>query len=208
MFNLKFGETYIPNLLGKTKSYTLNIVNGDNLNIIGDSGAGKSSYINKLIGLPSIIKGDIFLDNNNFKNFNHSDWCQVRRKIFSLVKQDLGLFDHLNVKENIFIFNNLENSIPKSTDNDIIFNLGLENILPQKISSLSIGEKQRVAICRSLVKPFELLILDEPFSHLDKENKAKASSLIQKTADEENASIIITSLGEDHSFNNLELLQL
>ena len=193
MFNLKFDGTYIPDLLSKTKSLTLNINKGDNLNIIGDSGAGKSSYINKLIGLPSIIEGDIFLDNNNFTNFNHSDWCQARRKIFSLVKQDLGLFEHLNVKENIFIFNNLKHNVPKYSNKDIISNLGLDKVLSQKISSLSIGEKQRVAICRSLVKPFELLILDEPFSHLDKKNTQNAINIIKKILKQRNAAMIMTS---------------
>ena len=193
MFNLKFDGTYIPDLLSKTKSLILNINKGDSLNIIGDSGAGKSSYINKLIGLPSIIKGDIFLDNNNFKNFNHSDWCQARRKIFSLVKQDLGLFEHLNVKENIFIFNNLEHNVPEYSNKDIISNLGLEQVLSQKISSLSIGEKQRVAICRSLIKPFELLILDEPFSHLDKKNTQNAINIIKNILKQRNAAMIMTS---------------
>lgn len=201
MFNLKFGGTYVPNLLGETKSCNLSIANGDNLNIIGDSGSGKSSYINKLIGLPSIIKGDMFLDNKNFKYFNHSDWCQFRRNIFSLVKQDLGLFDHLTAKENIFIFNNLKDSIPKPTNEEIIFDLGLEIILSQKVSSLSMGEKQRVAICRSLVKPFSLLILDEPFSHLDKKNKQNTINIIDRILKQKNAAMIMTSHSSCKNFN-------
>mgnify|MGYP003983354969 CR=1 FL=1 len=86
--------------------------------------------------------------------------------------------------------------------------LDISNFKDKLCQQLSLGQKQRTAIVRALLQPFDWIFLDEPFSHLDKENKEKASQLIQQITKEENAGLIVTSLGEDHSFKNLELLQL
>ena len=65
---------------------------------------------------------------------------------------------------------------------------------------MSMGQKQRVAIIRSVLQPFECILLDEPFSHLDESNKSLAMNFISDHASKNNASIIITSLGEDYDF--------
>ena len=78
-------------------------------------------------------------------------------------------------------------------------NLGMGEKWKQKVETLSFGQKQRVAIVRALCKPFELLICDEPFSHLDEMHKSKCIKLIEKRISETNAGIILTSLdGEDN----------
>ena len=67
------------------------------------------------------------------------------------------------------------------------------------IKYLSVGEKQRVAITRALIRPFTWLILDEPFSHLDKKNIQICIELIESNLNENNAGLILTS----HSKNNM-----
>ena len=86
--------------------------------------------------------------------------------------------------------------------------LDISDFIDKKCEKLSLGQQQRTAIVRALLQPFDWIFLDEPFSHLDKENTEKASELIEQIAKEENAGLVITSLGENHSFNNLELLRL
>ena len=56
------------------------------------------------------------------------------------------------------------------------------------------GQQQRVAIIRALLQPFECIVLDEPFSHLDKENAGKCMQLIQERCNEQNAGCILTTL--------------
>ena len=75
------------------------------------------------------------------------------------------------------------------------------------ISTLSFGQKQRVALVRSLSKPFEFLICDEPFSHLDALNKSKCFALIEKRLDQEEAGWLLTSLDSECN-SNLQTIQL
>ena len=60
------------------------------------------------------------------------------------------------------------------------------------------GQQQRVAIIRALAQPFEWILLDEPFSHLDEENTQKCLTLIHQRCDEQRAGFILTTLGDDH----------
>ena len=77
-------------------------------------------------------------------------------------------------------------------------NLGIENLLEKKCGELSYGQRQRVAIIRALSQPFEYLLLDEPFSHLDDENTQKACTLIETALAKNNAGLILVSLGEKY----------
>jgi putative ABC transport system ATP-binding protein len=72
----------------------------------------------------------------------------------------------------------------------------------------SYGEQQRVAIIRASMQPFKWLIMDEPFSHLDKHNINKASALIDAECKKRNAGFLLTDLEDDEHFNYTRLLNL
>ena len=76
------------------------------------------------------------------------------------------------------------------------------------VKNLSFGQKQRVAIIRALMKPFEFLICDEPFSHLDEQNTIKCTKLIEKRLEEENAGLILLALQEECTFKELKIVEL
>src|SRR5690606_6199311 len=78
--------------------------------------------------------------------------------------------------------------------------LGLKNKLEVATSKLSLGEQQRVAIVRALCQPFEWLLLDEPFSHLDFFNRQKSIALIKEVAGFTRAGIIVTSVMDNDAF--------
>ena len=70
-----------------------------------------------------------------------------------------------------------------------------------KAGTCSYGEQQRIAIIRALQQPFNFIILDEPFSHLDEENSKKALALIEQEADKRGAGIILADLQHNPFFN-------
>ena len=72
--------------------------------------------------------------------------------------------------------------------------LGILDKLEKQCSTCSYGEQQRIAIIRSLLQPFDFLLLDEPFSHLDDENTRKAMALIEEETEARNAAIILNDL--------------
>ena len=86
--------------------------------------------------------------------------------------------------------------------------LDITHILEQQTEKCSYGEQQRIAIIRALIQPFELLLLDEPFSHLDNENIKKAAQLIAKECAARNAGFAITDLDEDENFEYSKILFL
>ena len=75
----------------------------------------------------------------------------------------------------------------------------IDHIKGQSIQTLSQGQKQRVAIVRALIQPFDIIVLDEPFSHLDKENIKIAVSIITQRCTEEKAGLLLASLGDDYA---------
>jgi ABC-type phosphate/phosphonate transport system ATPase subunit len=70
------------------------------------------------------------------------------------------------------------------------------------------GQQQRVAILRALCQPFELILLDEPFSHLDEENTRRCITMINERCSELKAGFVLTSLGDTHQFNYDKELKL
>ena len=110
-----------------------------------------------------------------------------------MIFQDLRLFQHLSVRQNLQLIPEINASSPSIEE--MTAQLGVENCLDQSVSRLSHGQRQRIAIIRALQKPFRLLLLDEPFSHLDEENQKYASRLIQEVTKANDAGLILSSLG-------------
>lgn len=160
------------------------------------SGKGKSSFVDFLTGVRSDYKGDVLFDSKSIQDFKMDDWSEIRAQKLAVVYQDLQLFDDLTVIENILIKNELTNHFTKDKIEYYIQKVGLTNQQNQACKTLSFGQKQRVAIIRALTQPFKLLILDEPFSHLDKANETILIELIENELKENNAGLILTTLGE------------
>jgi len=165
------------------------------------SGKGKSTFSGILFGLRSDYEGSILFGDKELKSFTKHDWTTCRVSKISIVFQDLQLFPELTVKENLELKNNLTNSF--SLDEIQRFNqqLGIGDKWEQKCQFLSMGQQQRVAIVRALLQPFDWLILDEPFSHLDEENTTICLDLINQRCDALGAGFILTSLGSKHQFS-------
>jgi putative ABC transport system ATP-binding protein len=86
--------------------------------------------------------------------------------------------------------------------------LGIVHILKQPARICSYGEQQRIAIIRALMQPFDLLLMDEPFSHLDLVNSKKAADLIAAECRFRNAGFVLTDLDEDDLFPYTRFLNL
>jgi putative ABC transport system ATP-binding protein len=98
----------------------------------------------------------------------------MRQQKVSVIFQDLRLFPNLTARENIELNRVLQQPYYESTVvTEMALALNVQSILDQKAGICSYGEQQRIAIIRALVQPFQWLIMDEPFSHLDIENTQK-----------------------------------
>jgi ABC-type lipoprotein export system ATPase subunit len=173
---------------------------GHKILLNASSGKGKSTFTMSVMGLRNDYNGTIRMDGRDIKQFSIDEWVAYRQNKLSVVFQDLQLFPNLSVAENLLLKNQLtefktENEIREFLD---ILEIGHKWNEPCRL--LSMGQQQRVAIVRALCQPFEFLILDEPFSHLDDRNSTISLELIAKEASKQNAGFVLTSLDDDDTF--------
>ncbi|MEZ4891065.1 MAG: ATP-binding cassette domain-containing protein [Crocinitomicaceae bacterium] len=164
------------------------------------SGKGKSTFTYTTTGLRNDYSGAILYDDRDVKTFSVEEWTTIRQTKISTVFQDLQLFPTLTVKENLLLKNKLTSVFSESELKEKLDQLGIADKWEQRCGLLSMGQQQRVAIIRALAQPFEWLIMDEPFSHLDEANTQLCLAMINKRADELKAGFVLTSLGDDHAF--------
>jgi putative ABC transport system ATP-binding protein len=181
---------------------------GNNTHIIAPSGSGKTSFIHFLYGLRKDYSGKILYDQNDIKIFDTEKFSTWRQHHVSIVFQDLRIFPAQTVLQNIEVKQQLAPYHPTSRIESMAKRLGLENKLHRICSTCSYGEQQRIAIIRALQQPFDFLLLDEPFSHLDENNRKKAMELMEEEAAERKASIILADLKRIEFFNAHETLHL
>jgi putative ABC transport system ATP-binding protein len=171
---------------------------GKNIQISAPSGKGKSTLIHLLYGLRNDYEGEIFFNQQNIQSFSLVQWAEIRQSKISIVFQDLRLFLHLTAEENLLAKALLTPQGKKINIQQLAKKLNIEHLLNKKVGLLSYGERQRVALIRAVLQPFELLLLDEPFSHLDEANIKNASEMLQEYATENKASVLMTSLGYEY----------
>jgi len=172
----------------------LRFENGEYIKIVAPSGSGKTSLMHFLYGVRKDYSGTISYDANNIQNFSVEDLAVSRKDKVSIVFQDLRLFPEQTVFENLEIKRQLNPYHPSEKIGEMAERLGIGSKLNSKCKTCSYGEQQRVAIIRSLLQPFDFLLLDEPFSHLDNNNSEKAMELMLEEAKSRNAAIIFADL--------------
>jgi ABC-type lipoprotein export system ATPase subunit len=173
---------------------TVVINRGEHLHIVAPSGSGKTSLIHFIYGLRRDFKGNITYDKNNIKDLSTESFSSFRQNKISIIFQDLRFFEDQSARENIEIKRMLSPYCKPGDIEDLARKLGVVNKLDQQIKTCSYGEQQRIAIIRSLVQPFDFLLLDEPYSHLDEDNRIKAMKLIYEECEKRNAAMVFADL--------------
>ncbi len=189
---------------GKNITFT----KGEHVHIVAPSGSGKTSLIHFLYGLRKDYEGTILYEKENIKNFSLEKFSTFRQKKLSIVFQDLRLFTDQTVRENIELKRQLNPYHPTEKIDEMANRLGIANKLNKLAKTCSYGEQQRIAIIRSLLQPFDFLLLDEPFSNLDEVNRNKAFELIDEECKHRNASMLFADLKELDFFNGQRILKL
>ncbi|CAA6819061.1 MAG: Unknown protein [uncultured Aureispira sp.] len=169
------------------------------------SGKGKTTFQHILYGLRKDYTGEVRIDalggTFQLKELTLEQWSDIRQRELSVIFQDLRLFLDQTALENIQLKNQLTNHQTEATILEMATQLGVENLLGKKCGEMSYGQRQRIAIIRALCQPFRFLIMDEPFSHLDKNNIEKCCALISQECKKQAAGYAIASLEERYFFD-------
>lgn len=160
----------------------LHINHGEFISVVGMSGAGKSTLMKILIGEESIDDGRILIDEIDMSKVKKSDLPYLRRKI-GMVFQDIKLLPRRTAFENVAFAMEVSGHTKDKINKDVPKILELVGLLHKKDSfpnEMSGGERQRVAIARSLAHRPVLLLADEPTGNLDEVNAAEVLDLLLK----------------------------
>ncbi|MGN1182119.1 MAG: ATP-binding cassette domain-containing protein [Faecalibacillus sp.] len=146
--------------------------------IVGNSGCGKSTLLHILAGLDQDYEGEIFVEGKNIREIKY----YIRRYI-GFVFQNMYLINEMNIKDNYLLSSYFKKIFP-SQIKKYIDQLNLSDLHFPKASLLSLGQKQRVAILRTLVNDSSIILCDEPTGSLDQKNSENVFSLLQQIAKE------------------------
>lgn len=174
---------------------------GSTYQLLAPSGRGKSTLMHILYGLRSDFDGDVTVHGSSVDDIDREGWARLRQSHLAIVFQNLGLFPHLSGIDNIRVKSELNSGCDASEIEAMCVRVGIEDLLDRFCATMSYGERQRVAIVRALAQPFDWLLLDEPFSHLDAANSDMAADLIRERCAERGAGCLITSLDEGFHFD-------
>ena len=186
----------------------LTFTRGELVEIVAPSGSGKTSLIHFLYGMRSDYLGRASLNGKDLRGLDAETLSALRRETVSVVFQDMRLFGSQTVEENIEIKRQLAPFHEKEVVRDMASQLGIAGKLSAVCGNCSYGEQQRIAIIRALMQPFDILLLDEPFSHLDNNNAQKAMSLILGEVSKRNATVIFADLEKIPFYPRTKLLYL
>ncbi len=187
---------------------TISINKGEHLHVVAPSGTGKTSLMHFIYGLRHDYSGTVYYDDLDIKKLSVEDFSALRQNKISIIFQDLRLFENQTVEENIEIKRILNPFHQREQIMVMSKRLGIENKLNQQVKTCSYGEQQRIAIIRSLMQPFDFLLLDEPYSHLDEVNRKKAMELIYEECEKRNAAMIFADLRPLDFFKDERIIYL
>jgi ABC-type lipoprotein export system ATPase subunit len=164
------------------------------VNIAAPSGTGKTSFISMVYGLLTDYSGSLQFDGEEARSLNRNRWALLRQRHVALMFQDLRLFGQLSCLENVRLKAEQARGADASFIETAFDRLGIGPRLQAQASTCSQGEKQRVAFIRALVQPFDWVLLDEPFSHLDEACIQAMRELLLEACARNDAGMILTSL--------------
>ncbi len=181
---------------------------GEYIKIVAPSGSGKTSLTHFLYGMRRGYNGTILYNDRNLLGYSAEELAACRSNTVSIVFQDLRLFPDQTVWENIELKRQLNPYHPPEKIAAMALELGIGGKLQQACGKCSYGEQQRVAIIRALMQPYDFLLMDEPFSHLDESNSKKAMNLILEESRLRNAAILFADLERIDYFPYTRLFHL
>lgn len=172
------------------------------------SGTGKSTLVHILYGLNRNYSGRLLWDSVLAATADDTTVSGMRTRQISIIFQDMRLFPDLSARENIELKRAQTGAVPRERTEDWAAKLGIADKMDNVVSTMSFGEQQRVSIIRGLAQPFQWLLMDEPFSHLDNSNRSLAATLISERVSEQDAGMLLADLEPNDLFPYTQILKM
>ncbi len=181
-YNISFSYSQDSSLLN---NISFNINPNKKYAIVGSSGSGKTTIFNMFLRFYEPLSGEIFIDGIDIRKFDE----RTIRKHLTVVRQEPILFN-TSIKNNLLIvkpdasFEEIVQACKAAYIHDYIVDLpnGYDTVISEKVTNLSVGQKQRIAIARAILKNSKIILFDEATSSLDNESQLNIKKSIDELA--------------------------
>ncbi|MEE2527088.1 ABC transporter ATP-binding protein [Hyphobacterium sp. HN65] len=189
------------------KGVDLDLAPGCIMAVLGPSGAGKSTLLRVIAGLEKLDAGQLASGSQNWDGSSRFIPAQQRR--IGFVFQDYALFPHLTVRDNIaFGLQELPREERAARTEELMQTVEISRLAGSYPHELSGGEQQRVALARALAPRPEIVLLDEPFSSLDRRLRSELRQQTIEAIKQSGAAALIVTHDADEAFETADQLAL
>lgn len=174
---------------------SLQISRGEFVAVIGQSGSGKSTFMNMLGCLDVPTSGSYYLNGKDVAGLSDDELSEIRNKEIGFIFQGFNLIPNLTALENVelpLIYRNVPATERRDLSIASLKKVGLQNRMDHKPSEMSGGQQQRVAIARALAAAPPVILADEPTGNLDSASSKEIMQILKSLHEEGRTVILIT----------------
>lgn len=182
------------------QDFNLEVKEGEFIAIIGPSGCGKSTLLNMIGLLEQFDEGMIKINGKKLPKIDGKGATMLRRNKINYLFQSYALINDMTIMQNLLVAMNFMNISKKEKiqrAKDVLKQVGLSDLQNEKINTLSGGEQQRAAIARTILKPGDIILADEPTGALDQKTAENVFSLIMDLSKKYGKTVIMVTHSQD-----------
>lgn len=190
----KFGKRYI------FKNLNLSVEDGEFIAIVGPSGCGKSTLLNMIGLLEAKDTGKIKIKGKEIPKIESKEATILRRNTINYLFQSFALINDMTIYQNLLLAMKFLNTTDKEKDKkiiEILKKVKLEELKDEKVNTLSGGEQQRVALARTILKPGDIILADEPTGSLDSVSAEIVFNLIKDLSKQYRKTVLMVTHSKD-----------
>ncbi|WP_019415095.1 ABC transporter ATP-binding protein [Paenisporosarcina sp. TG20] len=190
----------LTKFIGKKKiidNLNLQLFPGQITGFLGPNGSGKTTTIRMMVGLTQPSSGEVIVEGQTL----HDDFEEAMSKV-GVIVENPEMYKYMSGWKNLLHFARMNNSITKERITEVVEQVGMQNRIHEKVSSYSLGMRQRLGLAQALLHRPKFLILDEPTNGLDPAGIREFRTYLSKIAKEEGVSVFVSS----HMLSEIELM--
>jgi ABC-type lipoprotein export system ATPase subunit len=166
---------------------------GEQLALAGESGSGKTTFLNLISGILKPDSGSITLCDTLVSSLSEAETDRFRALHIGYIFQTFNLLQGYTCLENVLLAMSFGAGVDRPLAEKLLKRVGLENRMDHRPRQLSTGQQQRVAVARALANRPKLVLADEPTGNLDHRNAREVLGLIRETSQETGAALLLVS---------------